>query len=1188
MSVSKPGERVTDVKKRKTSMRLPLQSTGDYNGNAFPVFSSSSSSSSCLGESPESVHSRSSINSGCAVSPHNNDSLQVTLATTLMSKTEGIVESVIQHSLNRSQFAENDSSFEKMQTATDLSDSNDNSISVYLDASAHEHQETWKDYGSFALSLALTSSIVGCNHNDRLGSSTPDSEATEILADYDDDDGEDEALFLSLNSETGVERTIPTLTNTSNPSLFSRGNLAQTPSTEAMSVDHTPVSGMLLPDKQDTLHIQSEDSGTNCKSCLIPSAMSPVQDAKDFAPLAESLVMAPKLCCHQSSPNLKTLGISTPEEKRLPKLDFKNIKAKIGSQPTHSPSKIIGQSKSVSTFGRKTVSRKDEGEVCNGDQRSAGTVRVAAGLKPVQGPRTNVKSSHKTAPRDSTKSKRQSGTIRRIPSDCPSVLDSEVTEKKHRARQEVSDEHEVNVESTHPKELPGEKCVVQTPPAASNVDKPRNHTLNVSKLGPVARQQGQSTRAVKAPPPATRPPGPEGPRSRQTHTDGPVAREVGQSAGDGSPMRAKHFQSLALSKSRNTTPSPSNLNSKSRVSPQPAGGRPASKLPVKGVLPSLSSSLVGCKENNKSTCKASPTSTCSPVSSETRSEERPGRCNAPATSSLSGTTPSNTGINLNSICVTAVSKAPALRNRALSTQSKTTSSGVKIPSVNNYNGNKTVTSNQTTEKIPSPVRPELTKQTSSPLQRSGSARLGRLHGTVDKKPRDVPARSTAAPPAAGNNNQSKQTPPPDLVPVTPVAVSDSTNTELGTAAPTVLGCKARTGSRGSPKHGARSQSAPKPSVAGAMVAKQDPNKEDVEKKQSISLRKVLLQANKRVEAFATVIQHLFLEREETLKEKKDLSKALESLRSELVASSQCCERLHKEKEEVRVNLEEALKELDERHKEELVQLEDRLRSFYQTEWDKVHKTYQEEADKYRMLMEQQVEGLRTRHEAERKTQERSHSQTIESLKQQHETSVQDFKDIEKTNLENLEKTLKETETTLSDKIYVLSAEKEALNEKLKTEEDRRRRILTDKNLRDSHTVYLEQELESLKVVLELKNSQLHQKEKKLMEMHKLVETNVKMEECLRKVQQENEDYKARMDKHAALSKQLSSEQAKLQQTLQKESKVNKRLSMENEELLWKLHNGDLLASPRRLSPTSPFGSPQNSASFAAAAPLSPR
>lgn len=35
-------------------------------------------------------------------------------------------------------------------------------------------------------------------------------------------------------------------------------------------------------------------------------------------------------------------------------------------------------------------------------------------------------------------------------------------------------------------------------------------------------------------------------------------------------------------------------------------------------------------------------------------------------------------------------------------------------------------------------------------------------------------------------------------------------------------------------------------------------------------------------------------------------------------------------------------------------------------------------------------------------------------------------------------------------------------------------------------MYLEQELDSLKVVLEIKNNQLHQKEKKLMEMDKLV------------------------------------------------------------------------------------------------------
>ncbi|XP_061628079.1 microtubule-associated tumor suppressor 1 homolog A isoform X7 [Phyllopteryx taeniolatus] len=526
--------------------------------------------------------------------------------------------------------------------------------------------------------------------------------------------------------------------------------------------------------------------------------------------------------------------------------------------------------------------------------------------------------------------------------------------------------------------------------------------------------------------------------------------------------------------------------------------------------------------------------------------------------------------------------------------------GLKIPSVNNHNTAKTATTNQTA-KTSSTVNQVPTKQaTHYPLQKSGLARVSGLNGTVDKnKPRDVHARSTnncsSSPVPALTAGHRQQSPSRALVPdvvnanapgttVSSVPVAVSTNTGSGTTGPPALAFKARPGSRSSAKHRTRLQNGPKP---GAVTAKQSQSKEPTEKNnQAGQLWKLLIQANKKVEALATVVQHLFNEREETLKQKKDLSLQLAKLKNELVESSQCCDRLHKEKEEARISLEGVLRRLDEQHKVELVQLEDRLRRFYQTEWDKVHQTYQEEADKCRMLMERQVEEMRTIQEAERKTQEASHSKIMESLREQHETSLQELKRIQEIDLENLDKTLKETETTLSDKIFELSAENAILNEKLKAEEERR--ILANKSLKDSHTVYLEQELESLKVVLEIKNNQLHQKEKKLMEMDKLVETNVKLEECMTKVQQENEDYKARMDKHAALSKQLSSEQAILQQTLQKESKVNKRLSMENEELLWKLHNGDLLGSPRRLSPTSPLSSPRNSASFPAAAPLSPR
>ncbi|KAL4594113.1 microtubule-associated tumor suppressor 1 [Arapaima gigas] len=306
----------------------------------------------------------------------------------------------------------------------------------------------------------------------------------------------------------------------------------------------------------------------------------------------------------------------------------------------------------------------------------------------------------------------------------------------------------------------------------------------------------------------------------------------------------------------------------------------------------------------------------------------------------------------------------------------------------------------------------------------------------------------------------------------------------------------------------------------------------------------------------------------------------------LVNSTSAHERLQQEKEELRVTLEGILQKVQEQHQQDLADLEDRLKAFYSAQWEELHQAYQEEADRCRNLMQQvDVDELRSRHETQRSAMEESHREAVEKLRQHYEASFEELRNSHEQEVQVLNQTMKEAEVMLTGQVEELMAENNTLHEKLKAEEEKRR-ALAEKNQKDSHTLYLEQELESLKVVLDIKNKQLHQQDQKLMQMDKLVETNVKLEESLKKVQQENEDYRVRMDKHAALSRQLSSEQAVLQQCLQKETKVNKRLSMENEELLWKLHNGDL-SSPRKLSPTSPFQSPRNSAAFSSY-PLPPR
>ncbi|XP_034739428.1 microtubule-associated tumor suppressor 1 homolog A isoform X1 [Etheostoma cragini] len=350
------------------------------------------------------------------------------------------------------------------------------------------------------------------------------------------------------------------------------------------------------------------------------------------------------------------------------------------------------------------------------------------------------------------------------------------------------------------------------------------------------------------------------------------------------------------------------------------------------------------------------------------------------------------------------------------------------------------------------------------------------------------------------------------------------------------------------------------------------------KDQSIQQLKGLLAAsNCRFEAVAIVLQEALAERDEARRQCRDLSQELGNLRGELVCSVHSSECLEKEKEELRVALEDALHKLQEQHQKDLAELEQRLQAFYQAEWDKVHLSYQQETDKGRTLLQQQMGELKDNHEVMRLELENSHAEQLQSVKQQYEMSLEELRKVHSQELQSLERTLKETGDALSGQIEKLTMENNALIEKL-AEEENRRKQLADKSQKDSHTLYLEQELESLKVVLDIKNKQLHQQEKKMMEIDKLMEKNVKLDESLIKVQQENEDLKARMERHAALSRQLSTEQTALQETLQKESKVNKRLSMENEELMWKLHNGDL-SSPRKVSPTSASSPSPHSFSF---------
>ncbi|TRY96363.1 hypothetical protein DNTS_035179 [Danionella cerebrum] len=184
--------------------------------------------------------------------------------------------------------------------------------------------------------------------------------------------------------------------------------------------------------------------------------------------------------------------------------------------------------------------------------------------------------------------------------------------------------------------------------------------------------------------------------------------------------------------------------------------------------------------------------------------------------------------------------------------------------------------------------------------------------------------------------------------------------------------------------------------------------------------------------------------EEVMKQRRDLSVELGTLREELASSVHSCERLVQEKDELRASFDEVLRKLREQQQLDLVELEERLKSFYSSEWEKVHLAYQKETDMCKGQMQEQLEQLQSKHESLKKELENSHSKEVECLKQQFDESFKELKQCHEKQMKTFNTALKESKEILSEQVQELMMENSSLKEKLSAEV-KRRMLLAEKS-----------------------------------------------------------------------------------------------------------------------------------------------
>uniref|UniRef100_A0A8C2XQZ0 Microtubule associated scaffold protein 2 n=1 Tax=Cyclopterus lumpus TaxID=8103 RepID=A0A8C2XQZ0_CYCLU len=225
----------------------------------------------------------------------------------------------------------------------------------------------------------------------------------------------------------------------------------------------------------------------------------------------------------------------------------------------------------------------------------------------------------------------------------------------------------------------------------------------------------------------------------------------------------------------------------------------------------------------------------------------------------------------------------------------------------------------------------------------------------------------------------------------------------------------------------------------------------------------------------------------------------------------------------------------------------------------------------------EMEELRTQQQEQMEEMTVDHRAAIQELRDMHNITMATLKAHEQQKM-LLEEDFEKLRLSLQDQVDTLTFQNQSLRDKAKRFEEALRRS-TDEQI-DALAPYqhIEQDLKSLKEVVEMKNQQIHQQEKKISDLEKVAHKNVFLEEKVQVLQQQNEDLRARIDNNLVLSRQLSEENANLHDSVEKESTEKKRLSRNNDELLWRLQTSPLI---------SPASSPLHRSFSTSPAPSSP-
>ncbi|KAI8761610.1 microtubule-associated tumor suppressor 1 [Biomphalaria glabrata] len=277
-------------------------------------------------------------------------------------------------------------------------------------------------------------------------------------------------------------------------------------------------------------------------------------------------------------------------------------------------------------------------------------------------------------------------------------------------------------------------------------------------------------------------------------------------------------------------------------------------------------------------------------------------------------------------------------------------------------------------------------------------------------------------------------------------------------------------------------------------------------------------------------------------------------------------------------------EMDDTHNASLTAQRDELTKKHEEALQKYIQYYDKQLDLMKHAHERQVSEMKNENKLEINGLKIAHLEEIQGLRNKHDSQMEDLHQQHRNKLEDITLRFESIKLTLSDKVESLRGECEELRHRARNSEEALQRD-ADVKVQMALAPYmsLPKEIESLKTVVEMRNEEIQKLRNKNTDQEKILEELPIAKEKIISLQQKVENLEAIINIKSDHEKQLHEHCQILMRKYDRASRANKRLSMDYEQVMWRMSQSSEFGScesltHRQLSksppPRSDHGSPE--------------